>query len=368
MRNYYSEYDNMRNKKPWYVVSNHTLAQVFCTISLGLLGINYLFYSFFQFDFNRNLLRVIAGVFLLLSIFLSKSISQREMFLVPVAIYMIAINGSLSSNIAYIILSALAIPYVADIVWKRLNAIQVFYTVMIFFCLLTGVVHYRITTSGGRIRNTLGFVNVNSAALFFFSLLIIWILQLSEIRVKHLIITIIVSFVVYRYTDSRTVFICSNIFAVCYLLFRKCNGKKTATLFCVIVSLFYLSPMLIILLQRYYPNLDVILSFRLTNYMEYIGGHDAKTLLLGGSRLEGIDQFYLCLLYNGGLVFYSFTMIMSLVSLYKYVTSKDSGYAAFIIAVSSYGLMESGVIRCELLCMIMFWYLLIRPLKNNEKE
>ena len=352
----------------WYIINAQTLAQIMCFVSLGILGINYLLYSFFQFDFNRNILRIVAGAFFILSILLGKRISVREFCLIPVAAYMLIVNGSLSSNIAYFILAAIAIPYVADIVWKQLNMFQIVMTIVVILCLVLGIVNNRVTSIAGRTRNTLGFTNVNAAAIFFFSLLIIWLLKIKNISVKHLLITIAISFAVYRLTDSRTVFACTMIFSVCYLVLSRWNGRWTSILFGVCVTVFYLSPVLVIMARSAFPTLDIVLSSRLKWFSLYIANHSINTLLFGGSKIEGIDNFYLCLLYNGGIFFYIFTWYMNISALSKYILRRNPGYAAFIIAITAYGLMESGVIRCELLCMIMFWYLLLRPLKNEERE
>ena len=356
------------NNRKWYVINAQTMAQIMCFISLGILGINYLLYSFFHFDFNRNILRIIAGAFFILSILLGKRISIKEFCLIPVAAYMLIINGSLSSNIAYFILAAIAIPYVADIVWKQLNVFQIVMTIVVIMCLVLGIVDYRITSIAGRTRNTLGFTNVNAAAIFFFSLLIIWLLKTKNISMKHLLITVVISFVVYRLTDSRTVFACTIIFSICYLVLNRWNGRWASILFGVCVTIFYLSPVLVLMARSAFPTLDIVLSSRLKWFSLYIANHSINTLLFGGSKIEGIDNFYLCLLYNGGILFYIFTWYMNISALSKYILRGNSGYAAFIIAITAYGLMESGVIRCELLCMIMFWYLLFRPLKNEEGE
>lgn len=358
----------MENNRKWYIMNAQTARQIMCFISLGILGINYLLYSFFQFDFNRNILRIIAGTFFVLSILLGKRISIKEFCLIPVAAYMLIINGSLSSNIAYLILAAIAIPYVADIVWKQLNVFQIVITIVVISCLVFGIVNYRVTSFAGRTRNTLGFTNVNAAAVFFFSLLIIWLLKIKNISLKHLLITAAISFAVYRLTDSRTVFACTMIFSICYMVLNRWNGRWASVLFGVCVTVFYLSPVLVLVARSAFPTLDFVLSSRLNWFSLYIANHSTNTLLFGGSKIEGVDNFYLCLLYNGGIFFYIFTWYMSISALSKYILRKNLGYAAFIIAITAYGLMESGVIRCELLCMIMFWYLILRPLKNEERE
>ena len=86
-------------------------------------------------------------------------------------------------------------------------------------------------------------------------------------------------------------------------------------------------------------------------------------LLFGGSKVDDIDNFYLCLLYNGGVFFYLLTMFLSIRATWIYMNQNKAIYAAFILSLLFLGVMESGIIRCEILCMIMFWYLLIKPLK-----
>ena len=356
------------NNKDRYMISTHDLSQMLCILSLALLGANYLLYAFFQLAFNRNILRITAGCFLLLSTLLGKRISIKELFLMPVALYMLFINGVLSNNIAYIILAAIAIPYYADMVWKQLNVIQILLLIVVVLSIQTGIVSYHVITVGSRIRNTLGFTNFNAAGVFFFSLLVIWLLQLQEIRLVHIVVSAVVSYGAYRLTNSRTAFVCMIIFELSYLLLKKWNGGKTAIIFDVFLVLFFISPLLVMVLKTFFPVLDRLVSFRLTRYSAFIAVNDMKTFLFGGCKLEGVDSFYLCLLYNGGVCFYIFTLVMSVIALFRYITDGQYGYAAFIISIAAFGLMESGVMRCELLCMVMFWYLLLRPLKKEERE
>lgn len=360
--------ERIGNNKDRYIISLHDLSQLLCILSLAILGTNYLLYAFFQFAFNRNILRIIAGCCLLISTLLGKRISIKELLLIPVAFYMIVVNGVLSNNIAYIILAAIAIPYYADMVWKQLNVIQLVFVAVVVFSIQTGIVNYHVITVGSRIRNTLGFTNFNAAGVFFFSLLVIWLLQLEEIRLVHIVISAVISYGTYRLTNSRTAFACMIIFELSFLLLNKWNGRKTAVIFDAVLVVFFLSPLLVMLLRAFFPLLDRVVSFRLTRYSTFIAVNDVKTLLFGGCKLEGVDSFYLCLLYNGGIVFYIFTLLMGLTALYRYITNGQCGYAAFIISIAAFGLMESGVMRCELLCMVMFWYLLLRPLKKEERD
>lgn len=355
-------------KRKWYKISVKTMSQFLCLVALCTLGINYLLYSFFQLDFNRNILRYIAGSFFLLSIFLGRKIGVRELCLILVAMYMLIVNGSMSSNITYILLASIAIPYNANFIWKQLNRFQIALAAIVILCIVLKSVNYNITTYGGRVRNNLGFTNVNAAALFFFSLSIIWLLQLRKVSVQHLLITVAFSYVIYRFTDSRTVFACTLVFAICFLVLNRWNGTKMNVLICIVISLFYLSPFLVIVLKSIFPQLDLLLSYRLTKFADYLNNNTIKNLLFGGTKSGDVDSFYLCLLYNGGLFFYVFTWIMNLISVNVYVKNSDYGYVAFIFSVCAYGLMESGVVRCELLCMVLFWHLLLRHLKSEGKR
>ena len=344
-------------------VSISQMRYMACIFAICLLGFNFLLYSFFQVDFGKNILRIISGTILILCV-IARRRFNAEILLLVVAMYMIAVGGSLTQNIVFILIAVLALDYDADYIWKRLSRYQIVGAGLVIICLVSGVVSNHVTSHLGRVRNTLGFVNVNAAALFFFSVIMLWLLEKEKVTWKTIIISIAATVLLYRITDTRTAVVALGVYLLGLIVLNRWNSKITCIGVCIFEGvLFSISQFSLAVFQRF-PVLDITFSYRLSVFNKYINQNDLKTLIFGGTQVNDVDNFYLCLLYNGGILFYIFIMIVTIYATHFYFQNKQIKNVAFIISVLALGIMESGVIRCEIMSMLMFWYLIFKPLKK----
>ena len=354
------------NKKTQLIVNKRNLSIALCMMALFCLSINYLLYSFFKINFDRNILRIVAGILLMISIIIKRSINVKELVLLFFAFYMLIINGSLTQNIAYILVASIAIPFSAEKLWKKVSKYQLLLAGVVIASLVFGVVPNLVTSTGGRIRNTLGFLNVNGAAVFFFSVIIIWLICQKKIKWYMFIVAFAAALVLYFFTDTRSLLFCVGIFFLSFIILQLFKGRTILVGTCIVEGLLFIIPNLIGVFYRLFPRLNVLLSYRLSLFASFINRNDIKSLLFGGSTVKDIDNFYLCLLYNSGLIFFVFVAVITIYSTWFYWKTRQVKYIAFILSILAFGIMESGALRCEIICMLMFWYIILQPIKSQE--
>ena len=351
-----------------YLVSKQELSQLLCAFAIAILAFNFLLYAFFKVGINKNILRFSAAILLFFSIALGKKRSVIEIILVFFALYMMLVNGNLSQNLAFILLIVIALPSNAEKTWKNLSYIHLLLAGLVVICIVLGIVPNMITNYGGRIRRTLGFTNTNAAAIFFYSCVVTWLAQKSRIRWFDVVVPIAIIALVYRMTDSRTVIVCALLLYFTLFIISKWHNKIAAFSLCLIELALFVLPLFSGLLFKLFPQLDIVLSYRLRLYSNYINAHSFLSLLLGGSNVKETDNFFLCLLFNGGLPFYLFVIGLCLFTTWTNVLKENSKETAIILSTLAFGMMESGVIRCEILCMVLFWYLITRCIKKDQQD
>ena len=358
------DYETTQNRG---VISFTQLRLELCVFAILLLGTNYLFYSFFKLEISKNILRIISGSILIACV-LRRKLTIGEFILLLFSGYMFVIGGNLTQNIAFILVSVIALEYDSDYVWQKISNFQILGASIVILCLISGIVDFRVTSSLGRIRNTLGFINVNSAAAFFYSVIILWLLEKEKVNWKSIAISIVATGLLYRFTDTRTALVALIVFLTGMVIFSKWNGKLLKIIVCTLESILFVVSQFTPFFYSSFSFLDLTFSYRLSIFARYINANSLKTLLIGGTNVSDIDNFYLCLLFNGGLIFYIFVVIITIYSTKLYLDNADGKKVAFILSTLVFGVMEASAMRCEIMSMLMFWYLILKPLKIAKKH
>ena len=354
----------MKNKNLKIVVSFQFFSALCCLGAVVLLGTNYLIYAFFKNEsISRTIIRIVAGLLFICSVLLSGKIAKKDILLVFFALYLLLIQGTVTQNIAYIILATVAFRHQASNLWKYVSNYQFFLAIVVIICLSLGIVENTKTTYFHRVRYSLGFINVNSAAIFFFSVVIIWVMKLKRVTWRHYLIALAGSYCVYRITDSRTAFASIIVFILCCVFFERWHGKRVEWIVYGIEVFFFLSPFFTALFYHSFSRYDFLLSYRLSYYYAYFYQNSLQSLLLGGSRIKEVDSYYLLFLYNSGLLFYTYTGIRVIYSSKAFFTQKRMRELSFVLSILAFGVMESAPIRCEIICMMLFWNLILNT--NN---
>lgn len=341
---------------------------VFVILIISLLGTNFLLYGFFPFFILKNIVRLLTVAVILFYICTAnREYSFRELVCVIISLYLLLLGGNMTLNISFIILTSICMSDCKDIE-KICFICSAFLAAVVTISLITHIVQANVYVQGDRIRNTLGFYNVNAGSIFIFSVLILFLYSRKNISIIHIVISLIISTVIYHVTNSRTAFLGLVIFCTIYEIITKCN--MLAYLIIVLDVLCLLSPLLWLIPQFNDLEFDKLLSGRPHVFIDYIHSNTTMNFIIGGSNVKEVDNFYLMLFYNVGVILYVIFAIITLYSMIYYKDNKDYKSISYVSSILFIGLMESGALRCEIICMLVFWMLILKPFisSNNHIE
>lgn len=332
---------------------------IFISTAILIMSINFLFYSFFDKLHLVNPLRYFICAILLVVYFVKRKFRVEYSLWLFWAIYLIFINGTESINVAFLIIFAIAMNLVEDRkIYKWITIANVFIVIVVAVSLFLGIEKNFTFTYMGRTRNFLGFDHPNFIGIFMFSIISIWSLYLKKINYIYIIFAVISCYILYKVSDSRTGFLGLLAFAFFCLLFKIKNIKFCKIIAELIIIGYFISPIIWSLPFINNEFFNDILSFRPRIFYNYIVANGFTDFLFGGTTYRTIDNFYLMLLYNCGIVSYIIVFIMTLISIKTLLERRENKKAAFMIAILLLGLTESSLFRPEILCMPVYWMLI----------
>lgn len=336
-------------------------------LSISLITINLLIYSFFKLEINRNFLRIFAIILVLMATFFDKKLTYKDMLFIAIGLFILVRNGSLAINILFIIILFIELSTINnERIILMLNILQACLLTVVILSLLFGIVNNVNWTYLGRTRNTFGFSHVNYTGLLCFSLSSLLLMG----KIKNINITIalifFVNYYIFKMTNSRTGFLGISIMIGLYLLFQIFNADviKFIVVFCI--TFLFISPVIWesqVLNTSFFNSL---LSQRPAIFFRYIQEMNIMDLLFGGAKGEEIDNFYLLLLYNTGIFIYLGCYLMVLKAAIVSVLKNKWMEVSFIISILIIGLMESSLLRPEIPCMVYFWNVAYK--NNNDPQ
>lgn len=343
-----------------------------------ILVINYLLYHTISLYNLKDIMRIIAMLLLICSILLNKKlkISPHLLIIVFYMILGLILKSELIYNLLFLLLILFSISMNCEYskIDKHLFFIS-FASVFAYIILYKfGYIENYVTAYGGRIRNSLGFDNVNSLSLLIASPIFLLLSREDNKLITNIIcLTIVIA--VTKYTDSRTLLFSTILFVALNFLFRVnvikkiekiLNTKKWPSL--LLTLLFFGSPIIMLIVYKFYPVMDTILSYRITKMLTFIKAQNILNYIVGFTKLNEIDNSFLLLFFTVGLIGYLFLAKI----FYKYLSNKDNlKYLPFTISVLFYGLMEGVLLRPESMLTIYFWIIVFHSsniLYFKEKE
>lgn len=333
--------------------------------SVLLLSVNYLMYSFFSNDQYKDVLRILVVPVLALAIVQRHKFTSKHLLVLAAAAYSLIMGGTMALNIAFI----LAVSVVSVTLCKSekeyvriLNKVQTVLFGVVVASLLIGVVTPQVTTVGGRTRSDLGFMNINSAAIFFSATLLLYCMYAEKLTWHKILILFLLSVLLWQVTDSRTSFIGLLLYFVMLLFFKWTVKKKRLQKICLTVGalLVLCSPLIWHLGTLNNLMFNQLLSMRPQLFSNYCAKSSELSLLLGGSKAGEIDNAWLMLLYNVGLPLYIAFAAITLRALWRLADVGEYRSVAFLIMMLAVGMMESLPLRAEILTANLFWYILAK--------
>lgn len=337
---------------------------VFLDIPLFLLGMNYVLYNALSLDSMKTLFRVGAILLLLAGWFLKgRFVIEKKAFLaMTLALIALLLNGSMALNFVVIVLFAICVTYPIDTIIKsacRINILLVL--VMLVLMGLHVVNNTSYISTMGRLRYTLGFENPNVAALFYASAIYLFLVSREKINKRVIVFSFIATAVVYYYTNSRTSLLALLMFVALegvFLLGQRKNREKVQIIMgkCLILfidALFFINLASVFIIEKFMV-FDSLLSFRISAFSRMINNSGLRGLLFGGT-VETVDNFYYMLLFQYGIFIYAFVAISTHFAMKRMVDNKDIKYISLLVGLFLVGMMESSLIRPEILVTLIVW-------------
>lgn len=353
-------------------LSNRIFDHMTVDLPVLLLGMDYIFYNAFEFDTYKNIIRILAFSLLIIG----GSIRRRRITKIQLALLLfiaveLVFQGAPALNMAAAFLFAWCTTHDIRDISKRVCKINFWLLGLACLFLMTGILDMKTYAVGARIRGTLGFVNPNAAALFYISIVYLFIISREHLKWWHLGLAFAYNLFIFSITDSRTVFLAVSLFLLLIPFFK---FRKFTAVFALLakgsIGLLWIGSALSMLFIDSLRSLDVLLSFRISYFTQLIQRAEIENYLLGGTDFNGIvvDNFYYIFLFQYGVLFYAFAAILFLRITFCCVRNQQFTFLAFLLSVSFMGLMESSFIRPEILFALLVWKAVFDPLSLEKRE
>ena len=338
-----------------------------------LLGGNYLLYSFFELGAARNLIRAAAaGLMLVLLVFrlLEGRIRRRQVLMLLLAGWQILSGGTNGLNIAFLLILTVVVAGYREIRFTEVVLwTMAALTAVVLLSLLLGIEQDLVYRVGNRIRHKLGFVNVNSASMFFFTGLTVYLLfRDRKVSLADMTAVTVIEVILFLFTDSRTPLLGMLLMVGLCLLLPKISREVCLRCCRIGITLLFLSSFLWSLPLVNSDLFNKILSLRPQYFSEYITGQSLWTFLLGGSRQSEIDNGFLLLLFNTGIVVYG-AVFLAVQSAAAHLIRKGSSVKlAYLLTMLCCSVLEGSAVRPELLCAPVLWVLVLEAQPKEGPE
>lgn len=341
---------------------------LFCDIPLLLLALNYILYNALPYSNIKNPIRIVALLLVLLG-WVTKGkyhLSKTESIFAVLAILELIINGAQSLNLVALVFFAICSTREIEEDVKHMFLISLVLCILMLILTRLGLVTNKSYISTlGRARTTLGFKNPNVGALFYSSAVYLFLISRKKIKLIDLFVSCLFGFLIFYYTNSRTalvsmiVFILTMVFAV----LRERGWEIAIEKGCIILvdAMFALNFLSIFFINKLMP-FDVITSFRISTFQKMIVEAGIRGFLIGGT-IRTVDSFYYMMMFSCGVITYFIFAIFVHIAIRKLSSFRRYKIIAFLTAVFVCGIMESSIIRPEILAMLLVWKIVIQPEK-----
>ena len=340
---------------------------ILTALSIFLLEFSFLMNNFFRQPTLSFVFILLSTIFLYSTVF-KQLISRRHLIiLISTCAMFLVIPSSFSINIVFIILFIFAINSLGNIDDVFKYSIWGYYAILciVFLSLMLGIVDNTIFYLGGRIRYDLGFININNFPSLWISFFCIYFLY-SEKKFMPIMFLLMLSFIIYRFTDTRTAFFASLLIVFIYYLMKYMNRRFLKIGIYLFVTILFFSVFLFFIYDFSDTNsfLNILLSDRLYYFQKYIESQDVVNYLLGGGSGE-IDNCFLLIFCNFGIVIYLFVFLRVLKTVKLLLNFKEFDKLAFIIVMLASASVESVILRPQFMSTVVFWYIIVFYKKKN---
>ncbi|MDD3138967.1 MAG: hypothetical protein PHX08_08350 [Lachnospiraceae bacterium] len=347
---------------------------LYLDMPLFLLGLNYVLYNALGMESTKIILRIGALLLMVIGWVLKGnfSIEKKPFFAMAIAILAFLINGSVTFNFLAIVIFSICVTYpIEKIALSAFRTNLLLVILMIILMALHVVNNTSYISTMGRSRATFGFENPNVAALFYSSL--VYLLLVSRKKLKPMIIgvALFLTVIVYYYTNSRTSLLALLVFVFLEYIVYIINKKKMLhadIIFgkCAVLfsdALFLVNLLSVFTIEKF-MRIDQLLSFRISTFSKMIDDAGLIGFLFGGTTLT-VDSFYYMLLFQYGIFIYLFVAIATHFALKQMVIKRENRFVSLIIGLLLVAMMESSLIRPEILVTLVVWKIIFSKVNVN---
>lgn len=353
------------------------VAVLFWFLNLGYLGVN-------LFDMKpgsilslRLVGMVAVGGLLIRGVELRKGEWPLLVLLALMAVG--AITSSLSLNVVFILLVCFAVRSLQIRVLANTSTFILGITILMVLALIHfGLVENSTDVVGmaaelgddERTRMTFGFKNVNAFAGVVTAFCLLFMFSGKSVALRSLL-AVVVSYVFYKYTDSRTMFLAtvsSVVFSLIFAVFvthRRLFNAISVTLVAVPVLL---SAMAATVLDKI-PLIDLVFSGRFSFMAEYLNSLPFYRLLIGGMdppEALTIDNAFALMVGALGVPFMCYLAFRVFRVVQECGLARDGRTYSFILSFWLFSFSESNILRPESLICLVFWAIVFN--KNFQKS
>jgi len=339
-----------------------------------LLSLNYILYQVFDLVEVKTPMRVLVfSLFLLIAFinFKHYRFGIKEIIILSLLLITTVISSDVS-NFLFLVFIAFSFREISY--FKFIKIISIFNIILaslLIVGLISGKLENRMFYSPMRVRYTLGFIgtNANAAAQFYFSVIVLYILSARRINVINLFIIIFLLLILFYFTDTRSLIFVTIIGCGIYLMVKNINSN-ISILLTMLLGLLFFHAFFISFLNQLLPQLNVYSSGRILKYFNLISTWNLFNLLFGGVPNQ-LESFYLSFVsYHGLLILISIFFLTKRTIILFY---RNGLYleVSVIYALLSYGVVESSLMRPEIVAFMVYWIYIANPrqiIREIKKE
>ena len=345
-------------------------------IALGLLVANYLSFNLFGIGGSVLIISRGAVIFLLaLSFAKTPTVNTRVIYLLLSCLAGAILGGienNIAQNLTFIVIVIGCLRHVnLDSIVDRSLVVFLFAMGLIFALLTLGLTENGIDTADGRNRASFGFSNVNAFTSLVYAFITLALYRWRGQNVVKYVLFTILSYVVYLYTDSRTLVASILLFFFAHVLYAVLPKGMLK----VMALLLLLLPLMLTQMSGYiaetWPLVDIALSFRPSYSAVFIEGFSAYNYLLGGQSPaagQTIDNSFLLI---QGAVGLPFLLALTWVAYRKIVESISRNRPEVFCLILSFwyfSYSESSMVRPESIIGVVFWLLLSVKISESTRS
>ena len=359
------------NRQRSRVAARFLVMAIAFLLMIGYLGVNLL-------DFPSQIILTlrICSVVILFALLVPelRNVSVPISLFVVLAVWSVgAFSSSILLNLLFTLLFVLAtrsilLDYLVSVsIWALLAAtlLTLVFLHLDFIFNDEDIVELSIEL-GGELRSRLnfGYKNVNSFASIISSLCLL-IMVRGKLPWLRCTAALVVSYLVYDQTDSRSMVIATVFFVVYFVIASTFRHRRQ--FFYVISASLIAIPTLVSLFPRFFIDevqlLDLQLSGRLNFVAQFYSELSPLNLILGGAdpKFLTIDNAFALIVGAAGVPFLLFLVLRVIAILRICIWEYNYRIPAFLVSFWMYSFVESSLVRPETLVGLVFWALVLRP-------